>query len=178
MVLWVVWFGFLCFVKTAAGEWDEKYCAAMRVCLKSGIHQQLEEGQHLQIVCFFSQWSHAWGGATLLNGGICCISLVEFFLLNHRMVGVGRDLCGSSSPSPLPKQGHLQKAAQDLVQPGLEYLQRRRLHNLSGQPVPVLHHPQSEEVLLYECFFIVKELRKLFLSDLNMFKTSCCVTNN
>jgi len=22
----------------------------------------------------------------------------------HRMVGVGRDLCGSSSPTPLPKQ--------------------------------------------------------------------------
>jgi len=37
----------------------------------------------------------------------------EFFLLftesqNHRIVGVGRDLCGSSSPTPLPKQGHLQ----------------------------------------------------------------------
>jgi len=27
---------------------------------------------------------------------------------NHRMVGVGRDVCGSSSPTPLPKQGHLQ----------------------------------------------------------------------
>jgi len=43
------------------------------------------------------------------------------------MVGVGRDLCGSSSPTPLLKQGHLQQAAQDLVQAGLEYLQRRRL---------------------------------------------------
>ena len=63
------------------------------------------------------------------------------------MVGVGRDLYGSSSPTLLPKQGHLQQAAQDLVQAGLEYLQRRRLHNLPGQPVPVLHHPQSEEVL-------------------------------
>jgi len=48
------------------------------------------------------------------------------------MVGVGRDLCGSSTPAPLPKQGHLQQAAQDLVQVGLEYLQRRRLHNPSG----------------------------------------------
>ena len=66
---------------------------------------------------------------------------------NHRMVGVGRDLCGSSSPTSLPKQGHLQQAAQDLVQAGLEYLQRRRLHNLPGQPVPGLLHPQSEEVL-------------------------------
>ena len=27
---------------------------------------------------------------------------------NHRMVGVGRDLCGSSSPIFLSKQGHLQ----------------------------------------------------------------------
>ena len=56
----------------------------------------------------------------------------------HRMFGVGRDLCGSSSPTPLPKQGHLQQAAEDLVQADLEYLQRRRLHSLPGQPVPVL----------------------------------------
>ena len=66
---------------------------------------------------------------------------------SHRIVGVGRDLCGSPSPTPPPKQGHLQQAAQDLVQAGLEYLQRRRLHNLPGQPVPVLRHPQREEVL-------------------------------
>jgi len=36
---------------------------------------------------------------------------------------------------------------QDLVQAGLEYLQRRRIYNLSGQPDPVLCHPQSAEVL-------------------------------
>jgi len=35
---------------------------------------------------------------------------------NHGMFGVGRDLCGSSSPTLLPKKGHLQQAAQDLVQ--------------------------------------------------------------
>jgi len=40
-------------------------------------------------------------------------------LQNHRMFGVGRDLCGSSSPTPLLKQGHLEQAAQDLVQVGL-----------------------------------------------------------
>jgi len=57
------------------------------------------------------------------------------------------DFWGSSSTTPLPKQGLLQQAAQDLVQAGLEYLQRRRFHNLSGQPVPVLHHPHREEVL-------------------------------
>jgi len=66
---------------------------------------------------------------------------------NHRMVGVGRDLCGSSSSTLLPKQGHLEQAAEDIVQAGLQYLQRRRLHNLSGQPLPVLRHPQREEIL-------------------------------
>jgi len=38
---------------------------------------------------------------------------------NHRMVGVGRDPCGSSSSTPLPKQGHLQQAAQDVAQVSL-----------------------------------------------------------
>jgi len=35
------------------------------------------------------------------------------------MVGFGRDLCGSSSPNALPKQGHLQQVAQDLVLIGI-----------------------------------------------------------
>jgi len=34
--------------------------------------------------------------------------LLQRITQNHRMVGVGRDLCGSSSPTLLPKQGHLQ----------------------------------------------------------------------
>jgi len=48
---------------------------------------------------------------------------------------------------PLSKKGHLQQAAQDHVQVGFEYLQRRRIHKPSRQPVPVLRHPQSKEVL-------------------------------
>ena len=68
---------------------------------------------------------------------------------HHRMFGVGRDLCGSSSPTLLPKQGHLQQAAQDLVRAGLEYVQRRRLHSLLGQPVPVPCHPQRKEFFPY-----------------------------
>ena len=59
------------------------------------------------------------------------------------MVGVVGDLCGSSGPIPRPKQGHLEHPKHV----GLEYLQRRRLHNLRGQPVPALCHPQREEVL-------------------------------
>jgi len=38
---------------------------------------------------------------------------------NHRMFRVGRDLCGSYSPTLLLKQDHLQQAAWDLVQVGL-----------------------------------------------------------
>ena len=55
---------------------------------------------------------------------------------------VGWDLCGSSSPTLLLKQGHSEQPAEDRVQACFEYLQRRRIHNLSGQPVPVLRHPQ------------------------------------
>ena len=62
------------------------------------------------------------------------------------MVGVGRSSVSYSS-TPLPKQGHLQQAAQDFVQVGCEYLHRRRIHNISGQPVPVLCHWQGKEVL-------------------------------
>jgi len=42
------------------------------------------------------------------------------------MLGVGRDLYGSS---------------------GFGYLQRRRIHSLSQQPLAVVRHPQREEVL-------------------------------
>jgi len=38
------------------------------------------------------------------------------------MVGVGKDLYRSSSPTPLPMQAHLEQAAQDLIQVGFEYL--------------------------------------------------------
>jgi len=30
---------------------------------------------------------------------------ISAFSRYHRMVGVGRDLCGSSTPTPLPKAG-------------------------------------------------------------------------
>jgi len=68
---------------------------------------------------------------------------------NHRMVGIGRDLCGSSSPTLLPKQGHQDQATQDLVQMGLEYLQRRSLQCLwaacSSAPSPSEGRSSSSE---------------------------------
>ena len=66
---------------------------------------------------------------------------------NHRIIGIRRDLCRSSSSTSLLKQVHLDQAAQDIVQAGFEYLQWRRIHNLCGQPVPGLHDAQSEEFL-------------------------------
>jgi len=100
------------------------------------------------LICSHGIWTGCFGSgdgdAVDPEGGILCPPTSS---QNHRMVGVGRDLCGSSSPNPLLKQGHLEQGAQDLVQAGLEYLQRRRFHNFPGQPVPVLHHLQSEEVL-------------------------------
>uniref|UniRef100_A0A8B9Q2H3 D-aminoacyl-tRNA deacylase 1 n=2 Tax=Apteryx owenii TaxID=8824 RepID=A0A8B9Q2H3_APTOW len=65
---------------------------------------------------------------------------------NHRIAEVGRDLWRSSSSTPLLKQRHLEHIAQDHVQVAFENLQRRRLRNLSGQPVPMLCHPHSEKV--------------------------------
>jgi len=65
------------------------------------------------------------------------------------MEEVGRDLWGSSSPTPLLKQGLLQQAAQDHIQVGFEYLQRRRIHNPSVLPV------QCSVTLKVKKFFLV-----------------------
>ena len=48
--------------------------------------------------------------------------------------------------NPLLKQGHLGPVVQEHVQMAFEYLQGGRLHNLSGQPVPVLSNPHSKKV--------------------------------
>lgn len=58
------------------------------------------------------------------------------------MVEVGRDPWGGPSPTQKPKA-----AAQDHVQVAFEDLQGGRLHNHSGQTVPVLCHSHSKEVL-------------------------------
>lgn len=54
---------------------------------------------------------------------------------------------GRCSPTPLPRQGYPERVAQELVQVGFERLQRLRLHDLLGHPVPVLCHPQCKESL-------------------------------
>lgn len=58
------------------------------------------------------------------------------------MVGVGRYLQRLSGPSLLHKHGHLEQVARDHALMAFKNLQEKRLHNLSGQPLPVLRHPQ------------------------------------
>jgi len=71
----------------------------------------------------------------------------------HRITE-SQGLEGTSRDHPVQspaKASTLQLVTQVGVQLGLEYLPRRRLHNLSGQPVPVLHHPYCIKVLLRVC---------------------------
>jgi len=70
---------------------------------------------------------------TIYPSGALC---QQFKSQIHRMLEVGRDVCVSSSPTLPLKQGHPEQAAQDRAQVGLEYLQRRRIHSLPGQPSP------------------------------------------
>ena len=85
-----------------------------------------------------------WGSQD--TGGITRWGTASGLSQNHGMAEVGRDLWRSSSPTPLPKQGHLERIAQDCVQMAFEYLQGWRLHKVCGQPVPLLGHPHSEKV--------------------------------
>lgn len=44
----------------------------------------------------------------------------------------GEGTLRSSGPSPLLKQGHLERVAHDHIQAGFEYLQGKKLHNPPG----------------------------------------------
>ena len=57
---------------------------------------------------------------------------------NHRIAEVGRDLKRSLSPASPPKQ--VQLVARIGIQTGPRCVHKMRLHNLSGQPFPVLCH--------------------------------------
>ena len=69
--------------------------------------------------------------------------------LNYRITEPLRleEASGDHVVQPLLKQGHPEEVVQDHVQVAFEDLQEGRLHHLSGQPVPVLCHPHSKEVL-------------------------------
>ena len=75
-------------------------------------------------------------------------TLITLSEMNHKITELQR-LEGTSryhQVQPPCKAGPLQQAAQGGIQAGLEHFQRRRIHNLPGQPVPELCHPYCEEV--------------------------------
>ena len=65
---------------------------------------------------------------------------------NHRGWKGPQEITESNPPA---KAGILQLVAQVSVQMGLEYLHRRRLHNLSGQPVPDILNVKSSSACSY-----------------------------
>jgi len=81
---------------------------------------------------------------------------------NHRTIecfGLEGTFRGHPAQPPFSEQGYLQldQVAQSPVQPGLEGFQGWGLHYLSGQLVPVFHHPYHKN------FFLVSSLSKKFL---------------
>jgi len=66
---------------------------------------------------------------------------------NRRMVWVGRDLIDLLDPTLCHGQGHLplDQVAQSPIQPGLELFHGGGIHDFSGQPAPVPHHPHSKK---------------------------------
>jgi len=65
--------------------------------------------------------------------------------------GLERTFKGHLAQPPCSEQGHLQpdQVAQSSIQPDLERFQAQGLHYLSGQLVPVFHHPHCKKCLPY-----------------------------
>ena len=55
------------------------------------------------------------------------------------LLGLG-GTSGGHPAQPAAEEGSPEQVAEEGVQVGLEYPKRRRLHSLSGQPVPVTPH--------------------------------------
>ena len=72
--------------------------------------------------------------------------------MNHRIVecfGLERAFKDHIVQPPCSAQGHLlDQVAQNPIQPELECFQGWGLHYLSGQHLPVFHHPHCKKFLL------------------------------
>lgn len=80
---------------------------------------------------------------TEISSIICVPLFLDCLSQNYSMVEVGSGLWKSSGLNSLLKQGHLQLIAQDHIQTEFEYLQKWRMHKLSGHPMLVVDHPHS-----------------------------------
>jgi len=81
--------------------------------------------------------------------------------LNHRIFWVGRNLERSPSLTPVQWTGTptTPPGAQNTIQPDLECLHGWDIHHLSGQPVPLFHHPGS--ILIYNLNLPFNSLKPL-----------------
>ena len=82
----------------------------------------------------------------------CAVSVLVG--LAHRIIewfGLEGTFKGHLVQPPCNEQGHLQldQVAQSPVQPDLECFQGWGIYHLSGQPVPVFHHPHCKKFLPY-----------------------------
>jgi len=80
---------------------------------------------------------------------MCFSEAYLYYSQNHIMVWVGKDHEDHVVQSPCYRQGQIlpHQVAHSPIQPGLEHLQGGGIHNLTGQPVLVSHHPHSKEFL-------------------------------
>lgn len=81
------------------------------------------------------------------------------------MVEFRRNIWRLPGPATLLKQGHLDQAAQSNVQMAFEHVQGGRLHNLPGQPVSVLSHPDLSYFFHSERCFLMFRWSFLYFSE-------------
>lgn len=72
--------------------------------------------------------------------------------LPNNIITKSQELEGTSADhivQHLTKAGFLEQVTWESILVGFKYLQRKRFHNLFGKLVPVLHHPQSEIMFIW-----------------------------
>ena len=102
-----------------------------------------------------SHWASSANSSWILQNRIFLIIIPGFIIILgilHGMIerfGLNGTLQIISFPPPChgQRQLPLDQVAQCPIQPGLGHCQGGVIHTSSGQPVPVPHHPQSEEFL-------------------------------
>ena len=113
------------------------------------ILQQLCRCLTLQTNCSLGQKTYLWRTLNIsihtnlrpLKQTEIIFTIHNYESKNNKIPGIERDLKRSLNPTPLLKQGCTSR----IFQTGLEHLQRRRLHNLSWQSVPVHGHPYCKK---------------------------------
>jgi len=101
-----------------------------------GIHDML----HVVAVCCVAELCHV--RAMLIALSTCSHSITEWF----GSEGNFKAHC-VQSPCHGQKYLSLDQVAQSPIQPELEYFQGWGIYHLSGQPVPVPHHPHCKKFL-------------------------------